>query len=195
MWVPVGIPVYLQLDSHEAYGELRMENDGYGVYVYDRVNEKRFDANLELHFEQVGYEQYCLRYHERRDGYVKILHESQYLWIHEGDLEEFGYFAGDYIDLMDKIGKDVLGHFAKDPGLNLREGTAVNYAKIVTMKGETMQIRYLGERKGAWGRVEVRIHDDMPCDEGYSLLKTYKGWAKLLDDSGVPNVYFYPRGC
>ena len=87
------------------------------------------------------------------------------------------------------------GFFAPETGLNLRSGPGIHNSKIVTLRGDSYSITLTGKLNGLWAEVEVELWEGNCCEEDCKVINNYKGWIKLLDNKGYPNVWFYTRGC
>lgn len=88
-------------------------------------------------------------------------------------------------------------------GLNLREGPYADAPVILTVRGEEMDIFLIGYDdgfcEGQWCKVKVIVHKENPCTttipEAQNRIKECEGWIKLIDDSGLPNIYINTKGC
>ncbi|HNW70012.1 MAG TPA: hypothetical protein PKI01_06395 [Bacteroidales bacterium] len=142
---------------------------------------------------------FCLKYFEQEDGFLKILVNStgKGYWIMEKELKYlrinsqswFEYFVkqkGDYFPVI-------------DIGLNLREKPKAESKKIALLKGDCFMIRLTGTIEGFWAEAEVKKYAARPCKSAdLSSLSpdvVMNGWIKILDDSGVPNIWFHVNGC
>ncbi|MEL6253929.1 MAG: SH3 domain-containing protein [Bacteroidota bacterium] len=147
-------------------------------------------------FHRMSYEISCLKYLEISQGFVKI---NESYWIKKEELETMGFQLSSWMDFLVKNSGNFLGYYANDPGLNLRRGIGTEYEKILTMKGDEMEISLTGEVKGLWAKVKLKQYKEHPCNQMEAgepqILNTYEGWAKILDDSGTPNIHYYAGGC
>ena len=62
------------------------------------------------------------------------------------------------------------------------------------MKDICFFIEVTGESIGLWIMVNVTEYDNGFCHEG-KVIRKYTGWIKALDDSGMPEIWYWPRGC
>lgn len=54
-------------------------------------------------------------------------------------------------------------------------------------------MKMTGKTKSKWAEVEVRIYNSY-C-KNKELVRTVIGWVKVIDDSGVPNIFSVPTPC
>src|SRR5690606_40358846 len=57
----------------------------------------------------------------------------------------------------------VLGFYANDPGLNLRDSPSVNGKVLKKLKGDLFEITPTTQSKGLWVKVKVKKYKEHPC--------------------------------
>ncbi|HET8859449.1 SH3 domain-containing protein [Marivirga sp.] len=199
-----GFTIYNQPDG-EIIGKLTRDvkqNTGdqsnYRIYYVDF--KTKTDTQIDLqHFEQIGYEIWALKYAEKSNGFVKLRYDERNLWLKENDIITAGFELVDWQTFLSDNVENLLGFYANDPGLNLREQPSTDSKIIKTLKGETHQISPTKEHEGLWTKVKVIINKEHPCrtdfKEEENIIQELEGWIKIIDDNGQPNVWYYSRGC
>ncbi|MFK7806946.1 MAG: hypothetical protein AB8F74_04005 [Saprospiraceae bacterium] len=143
---------------------------------------------------EVEYEINAIIVFEAKDGFLRIMFsEGEFTsWVSEEDLKgpEFSYWP--WMKFMLDSGNSF---FTSGYGMNVREAPTVKASRILTVKGDQFDISPTGKHEGLWAEVIIKEYDSVYCEEPHNLVKTYKGWMKILDDKGFPNVWFYTRGC
>ena len=170
----------------------------YRIYFVDDRNKTETQIELE-NFWQIGYEIWALTYNERQNGFVKLKIENQNLWLKESEVKNMKFELVEWQTfLSDNAGK-VLGFYANEPGLNLREQPNTSSRIIKTLRGDLHEISPTNEHIGLWTKVKVIIMKEHPCEteltEEENIEEILEGWIKILDDDGLPNVWNYSRGC
>lgn len=149
--------------------------------------------------EQIGYEVWAIPYVERKKGFVRILGKSSDIWISEAEIKRKSFRLSDWQSFLLSGAGDVLGYYANAPGLNLRKTPSSNAVLLKTLKGDLFEISPTGQMQGAWAKVKVKKYKEHPCvsDLEQDELTEYEleGWIKIVTDEGLPNVWFYARGC
>jgi hypothetical protein len=141
---------------------------------------------------------YCLKIFAREGDFVKVLVNSTKngYWI---SLKEIGYLrfsAMLWIDWM-KTQKGLFYPMV-DMGINLRSAANPQSNKLALLKGPLFAIQLTGKTEGSWAEVTASRYASPPCKNTGSNaapIETKSGWLKVLDDAGMPNIWFYPRGC
>ena len=142
---------------------------------------------------------YCLKYFEQQNGFLKILVNStgKGYWISEKELKYLRIISISWIEYFVKQ----KGNYypAIEIGLNLREKPKTESKKIALLKGDYFIIRLNGNIEGFWAEAEVKKYAMRPCKSANpASLKpdaVMNGWVKILDDSGVPNIWFHVNEC
>ncbi|HMV79307.1 MAG TPA: hypothetical protein PL048_26225 [Leptospiraceae bacterium] len=157
-------------------------------------------------FAELEYEGKYLIFWEFRNEYIKILmktdsanignspnHPEIGFYIKISDLQKAEFDAVPWIRVLNQ--KDKFFNSAKE-GLNLREEANVRSRRIIKITDEKYVIIPLKKTNGKWMEVRVQKRKRKYCEDGYDIIEhEYRGWIKAMDDSGRPNVWFYPRGC
>lgn len=174
-------------------GKVEGSSEHYGYETLPESGDKMVKLK-DMH--RISYEVYGLTFLEDKNGFVRI---NDKYWIQQAEVQKQNFSLASWMDFLRKNSGKVMGFYANDPGLNLRKGVGTNFEKILTMKGDEMEISLTGEVDGLWAKVKVKEYNEHPCnfmEEGEpKALNTYEGWAKVLDDSGTPNLHYYAGGC
>jgi len=134
----------------------------------------------------------ALVYIDQRSNFVKI--QDGY-WIKELELDYKGLKTVNWMQYLIGKSPDVIGFYAKEPGLRLRKSPSENSELILVLKGDLLEIKLTDEVKGLWCKVIVTKYSDHPCSSKGNFeeikIKTFTGWIKLLSDDLTPNVTYY----
>ncbi|KAB1065942.1 SH3 domain-containing protein [Salibacter halophilus] len=170
----------------------------YRIYFVNHRTKTETQIGLE-HFQEIAYEIWALTYSERKDGFVKITYANQDFWLKQSDIENVGFELVEWQSFLADNVNNLLGYYANDPGLNLREKPNTDSGIIRTLKGDTNQISPTNEHHGLWTKVKVIISKEHPCatdlTEEENIIEELEGWIKIVDDNGLPNLWYYSRGC
>lgn len=140
---------------------------------------------------EIGYEVNGMIVFEEVDGYICILNKGEH-WVSIEELKAEGYMYTSWIDFMSAAGRWFMPIFYS---MNVRTDPSASASLVVTVTGENFEIEPTGKSEGLWAEVIIKKYDSDYCEEPHNLIDTYKGWMKMVDDSGYPNVWFYTRGC
>ncbi|RNI23717.1 hypothetical protein [Rufibacter latericius] len=199
-----GITVYSRPNGDKA-GKLTRkvkENTGdqapYRIYLLPNSDKAAKKLNLSL-FEQIDSEVWAIKYFERKDGFVRVLDKSDNYWISEKEIAANKFRVTEWQKFISANAGKVLGFYANDPGLNLRDAPSVNGKVLKKLKGDLFEITPTTQSKGLWVKVKVKKYKEHPCtsDLGKKEIVDYEleGWVKIVNDNGEPNVWYYARGC
>jgi len=170
----------------------------YRIYFVDYKAKTETQIGLE-YFQEIGYEVWAITYSERRDGFVKIKYETQDLWLNEKEMEKVGFSLVEWQTFLADNVDNLLGYYANESGLNLREKPNPDSKIIKTLKGDTVEISPTKEHNGIWTKVKVIVRKEHPCGtdlmEEENIIEELGGWIKIVDDNGLPNLWYYSRGC
>jgi len=174
------------------------DQSDYRVYFVDFKNKTETQIRLE-YFQEIGYEIWALTYFERRNGFVKLRYDEKALWLKESDIQNEGFELVEWQSFLSQNLYRLLGFYANDPGLNLRERPNEDSKLIKTLRGDTNHIIPTNESSGHWTKVKVIISKEHPCGselkEEENIIQELAGWIKIVDDNGLPNIWYYSRGC
>ncbi|MGK7392215.1 MAG: SH3 domain-containing protein [Candidatus Cyclobacteriaceae bacterium M2_1C_046] len=173
----------------------KKQDDPFVVIIKNNSIISEIDLN---NFYQVGYEEYAIKYFNKKGNFVQIINEDSELWLDVRNIEQEKFETITWRDFLIKNSGKVLGYYANDPGLNLREAATTNSKVIKTLEGDLFQITPTKETKGNWVKVLVKKFKEHPCVNGFDedlIQYELEGWVKIVDDKGLPNVWFYSRGC
>lgn len=171
----------------------------YRVFFLNNISNETGAIDLSL-LEQIGYDVWCMRYFKRQNGYVRVLDDSVGYWLSEQEINRSGFEVVEWQKfLIDHEGL-LLGYYAKpSSGLNLREKPTTRSKVIKKLEGELFEISPTNENIGLWTKVKVKKYKEHPCESSLSETEIVEyeleGWIKMVDDDGLPNVWFYPGGC
>ncbi|MEI6122490.1 MAG: hypothetical protein WCQ95_02565 [Bacteroidota bacterium] len=142
---------------------------------------------------------YCLKYFEIKNNCVKVLVNSIRggCWI---SIKELGYLRISYKNWSDYFIAQKQGFYPiVDVGLNLREQPDAKSKKVELLKGNCFRINLTGTMLGLWAQVEVEKFDTPPCKAKDAAQmkpqRQHNGWIKIIDEAGIPNIWFYVNGC
>ncbi|MBU2906337.1 hypothetical protein KO529_16195 [Arenibacter algicola] len=134
----------------------------------------------------------ALLYIDEHSNFVKL--QNGY-WIKVAELEDKGLQIVNWMQYLIEQSPEVIGYYAKEPGLHLRENPSENSELILDLKGDLLEIKLTQEVKGLWCKVIVTKYSDHPCSSKGNFeeikLKTYTGWIQLLSADLTPNVTYY----
>ncbi|MCM4153933.1 hypothetical protein DHD05_20275 [Arenibacter sp. N53] len=146
------------------------------------------DSNL----KNIGDDFMALVYIAQHSNFVKL--QNGY-WIKVAELEDKGLQIVNWMQYLIMQSPEVVGYYAKEPGLHLRKSPTENSELILLLKGDLLEIKLTHEVKGLWCKVIVTKYTDHPCSSKGNFeeikLKTYTGWIQLLTDDLTPNVTYY----
>lgn len=186
-------------ESEKKIGVIKMKNrseneqNKYSIFF---INSK---LNLEYtDIDEIGYELYSLSFVNQKNGYLKLKGKQNY-WFKIDDIKKNQFKPIAWIDFLLDNSDEVLGYYAKDPGLNIRKEPNNQSEIIGSVKGDLFQLKLSKTIAGNWCRVEIIKYREHPCEtnleEKDNIELRYSGWAKIIDDSGMPNIWNYTRGC
>ena len=175
-----------------------IEETYYKIYFVDETTKNFIQIDIK-NFQEVGYEVFSVKYFERKDGFIRIIDQSVNYWLSEKEINNKNFKVLDWQEfLIEKSGR-FLGFYAKDPGLNLRTNPTTNSEILKKLEGNLFQIIPTQESNGLWTKVNVKKYIKHPCAEKFNesenLEYELKGWIKIIDEKGKPNVWYYARGC
>ncbi len=167
-------------------------------YEYTIYIEKPDDTIPFSNYREIGYEIFALNFIDYSENYVKLDSEKSY-WLSVGDIEKNDFKIEFWRDFLIKKSEDVLGYYAKEPGLNVRKGPGTHSEKIGSVRGDLFEIKLTSEINSNWCKAIITKYKEHPCNTGLekdeNIEFRYEGWIKLIDDNGEPNVWNYTRGC
>tara|TARA_B110000305_G_C19458463_1_gene652522 strand:- start:2116 stop:2829 length:714 start_codon:yes stop_codon:yes gene_type:complete len=154
------------------------------------------DGQLEpidhLNLEEVRYNVMALVYVEQNSNFVKIKNGC---WIEVSELNDKGLKIVNWMQYLIDKSPNVIGYYARDPGLDLRKTPSEQSELILILKGDLLEIKLTQETKGLWCKVIVTKYSDHPCTSKGNFdeikLETFTGWIELLSDDQTPNVSYY----
>lgn len=170
----------------------------YKIFFIDNATETAKPIELS-NFKQIGYETWAITFFERKNGFVRIVESNVDYWLSEKEIEEKNFNVENWKSfLISNTGK-LLGYYANDPGLNLRALPSKDSDLILTLRGDLFEITPTEQSERNWVRVKVRKYIEHPCVSGMNqdelIEEKFEGWIKLIDENGLPNVWYYSRGC
>jgi hypothetical protein len=170
----------------------------YKIFFIDKSTETAKQIELSK-FKEIGYEIWAITYFERKSGFVRIVESNVDYWLSEKEIEEKDFKVENWKDfLISKTGR-LLGYYANNPGLNLRALPSKDSDLILTFNGDLFEIIPTEQTEGNWVKVKVIKYKEHPCiselNQNELIEEKFEGWLKLIDDNGLPNVWYYSRGC
>ena len=145
-------------------------------------------------FIELSYEGTCLIVYEIINDTYHILTKSfpGGVYISKNDLLKYGYSYISYYDYIIKSKNEYIV-FIKE-GLNLREKPSIDSNIITIINSDSFTIIPSNTTFRQWIYVDIIKYDKHPCEGGKRITKL-RGWIKLIDDKGFPNIWYYTRGC
>ena len=150
-------------------------------------------------FKEIGYEVWTLTYFDRVDGFLRIIDDNHNYWLDENEIFQKGFKIETWQNFLLENSGELLGFYANEPGLYVRESPDKNSKIIVFLQGDLFEITPIAECIDGWNKVNVKKYRGHPCESNYNdpeiIELELNGWIKIVDDNGRPNVWYYPRGC
>ncbi|MEZ4829638.1 MAG: hypothetical protein R3C61_25630 [Bacteroidia bacterium] len=145
---------------------------------------------------EIAYDAAGLIFHEEKDGYLRVLHHTlqKPAWIKIANLRACHLQPVFWMDFVLEMGPSLF-HPNDNFAMNLRNSPSASGEKLTAIKGDLYMVKFTGKREGMWAETEVTLYDFHPCEGDAKELQTWKGWVKLMDDKGFPNIWFYTGGC
>lgn len=171
---------------------------GFRIYFVD--NETKTETKIEIvNFKEIGYEVFSIVYFERKDGFVRIVNQSVDYWISENEIKNKKFKVIDWQQFFVEMSGQLLGFYANEPGLELKAEPTNNSETKKMLEGELFEIAPTNESSGNWTKVKVKKYKQHPCetelDENDNFEYEIEGWIKIISDIGMPNLWYYSRGC
>lgn len=170
----------------------------YKIYFIDKTTKTLKQIDLSI-LKEIDYEIWAITYFERKNGYVRILDNNVGYWLNENDIEEKNFKIENWKTFLIANKDNLLGYYANDPGLNLQLLPSKDSDVIVILKGDLYEIIPTEQSQTNWVKVKVKKYKEHPCESGLNedelIEENYKGWIELVEDNGMPNVWYYSRGC
>lgn len=145
---------------------------------------------------QVGYDISAIPFFERKNGFVRILNKKGNYWLKESEVKSQSFEFVEWQRFLAENANEVLGFYANELGLNLREKPITDSKIIMTLKSNKPQIvlntKTLDESQSRYHQ-RTRLRNEF--ERARNLVEIKEGWVKILDDRGLPNVHFYTRRC
>lgn len=186
------VPLYIyDAPNGERMGTIWKTKDG--LSIGDDLGKTNPRA-VELQLKEVIDKGICVKYFAIKDGYIQVKSKDDKTdyWLSLDKLKQVHFSFVNWVDFI-VHGKQ----FYPVPvnGLNLRD--TIYGERIVGMKGSQFEINPIGELSEGWMQVDVKLYDKgyNACSGGDVKFTPYKGWAKIMDDAGFPNVWFNMKGC
>lgn len=177
---------------------LEDEQELYKLYFIEKNTKKQELLNLS-DFQEIGYEIWALKYIDSKNNFIKVELKNQNFWINKDEILRKGFKVVNWQTFLLENADNLLGYYANDKGLNLREEPNDNSKIIATVKGDLFEIKPTPENVNIWTKVKIRKYKKHPClsdlDETELIEYELEGWLKLVDENGFPNVWYYARGC
>ncbi len=194
IYIPAtGLVAYNQPNGKQiARLELGPSDSNGEVYKALVKTESQYQELSTSSLYMVGYEVMALVYVDTQEGFVKT---GDGYWIKVEELESKGLAVTSWMSYLLNKG-DVLGWYAKHPGLNLRAAPTTDSNILVTLTGDLWAITLTKETEGYWCKVEAKEYRKHPCSgEDDLVIRTLTGWIKVLSEEQTPNIWNYGKGC
>ena len=196
---PAGLQVYgspggQSIGTLKTYEGDTQPEQSFSFYLHTAEGVAKLDWQS-LDFFMVGYEVTALTYSKKQEDYV--MHKEGF-WFSISEIKAQQFELTDWRTYLLNKSDDVLGYYAEEPGLRLREGPGTQYKSLMTLKGDLFEIKLMPQKDGLWQKVKVSEYTEHPCEGGdpkETIINRYEGWIKLLSDEHKPNVWYYGKGC
>ncbi len=170
----------------------------YKIFFINKSTKTAKEIELS-NFKEIGYEIWAMTYFERKNGFVRIVDSSIDFWLNEKEIKKKGFIVENWKDFLISNTGNLLGYYANDPGLNLQLLPSKDSDVVLTLKGDLLEITPTEETEGNWVKVNVIKYKEHPCvselNQEELIEDKFEGWIILVDDNGLPNVWYYSRGC
>ena len=198
-------------DASWGVGLLRMDYEIEDLKVYDAPNGnvkgslgmEAFGGRPELTYRENGpsliipetawrkinMDEYGLTVFKEEDGFIQLFAEDaeDRIWVSLVEIAQTKFQYQAWIDFMTKS-EHVF--YTIGYGMNVRMEPSATATRITTAKGDHFSIHPTGTSNGIWAEVIILEYDSDYCDEKRNLVKESRGYMKILDDAGFPNVWF-----
>jgi len=192
---PNGEKIGILTSSAESYSGGQTTSE---VFFLNNSSKKEKSIDMWSLF-QIDYEIWAINYIERKNGFVRIIDTSLNFWVSENEIVEKKFVITEWQKFLIDNSGNVLGYYANDPGLFLRDKPSVEGKILKKLKGDLYEITPYNESVGLWTKVKIKKYKEHPCSSNLNETENVEfeivGWIKIVDDSGVPNLWFYARGC
>lgn len=151
-------------------------------------------------FREISYEAAALVYFEARDGYARVFEHRlpPGAWVKIDEVP--GGKLQPWADLLTRFPR----HYHHHEGRILRKEPSENSPALVTIRYEAgsetraHEVVPTGQISGQWGQFEVieydgDFHGMSRSREPSRTGNVWKGWLRLIDNSGQPLFWFYTR--
>src|SRR5262245_6717832 len=159
------------------------------------IRSTKSDEFQELPVEESGYEVLAAIVYQRSGNWFRIALQKGSGWIHREN-------GADFQPYPEMLTSDHLCHLQADwdgllwaaPGEGTPKRISSAWRERIpnTLAVDVLELRRVGDRR--WIRVRVT---NGPCIDAGDMkrLPPVTGWLPVYGRSGVPNVWFYSRGC
>lgn len=146
-------------------------------------------------FREYTYGVSGLTYFEEKEGYLRMFTHSYAggVWVRQSELAYQEWNKQTWMEFL------LTGHTLFPESLkvkmNLRAKPEAGATLLTTLSDDRFFITATGKSQGLWAEVKVVQYEEAYCSGNDTILNTWTGWVKLLDDKGHPNLWYYTRGC
>lgn len=170
----------------------------YRIFFVDIKNKSEKEIELS-NFQEIGYEVWALKYFERKNGFLRIINKSNNYWLNESEIIKKKFSITEWQDFLINNSDIFFNFYANEPGLDLLDKPS-NEGKILKKLGGVLdEIHLTKEKNGKWSKVNVIKRKEEPCisdlDDEENIEYKIEGWIKIVNENGLPNVWFFTRGC
>jgi len=186
----IGIIIQKEKGEHELNDMFAIKLSNGNTPIY-----KNFNKGL----SEVGYNVFVMSFFKVKNGFVNVFDKKSSYWLKIIDINKAGYKAINWQDFLVENNGKLLGYYANKPGLNLRAEPLKSAKILKTLRGNLFEIQLQTESQGNWNKVKVLKYQEHPCKGNLTKKENIEyileGWIKTVDDSGTPNIWYYPKGC
>ena len=205
--------IYLPKDGFSVFNSPNGDNTGtltrltdgnkddqapYKIFFTDISTDSAKQLELS-NFKEIGYEIWAITYFERKKGFVRIVDRNVDFWLSEKQIEQKSFKIEKWKDFLISNTGNLLGYYASEPGLNLRMLPSKESDVVLTLKGDLFEITPTEQTVNNWVKVKVIKYKEHPCvselNQNDLIEAKFEGWIILVNENGIPNVWYYSRGC
>ena len=168
------------------------------IYYAKKYNESNSPDSCEYYCNGYQLNTYHLTYYEVKAGYIKILANT----IENGAWIKLNDSLFKPIDWVDEIISNWYGPYIYGyDNYRLRKNPSLESEIVIKLKYPQYTILEYTQRKGNWIEIivcKLKPEVDIVCEEAKSeedCIKVYKGWIRIVDESGMPEDIWFSTDC
>ena len=175
-------------------GQLHYDREKWRYFITSAQNDSTTTVPRDQ-LREVGYESVVLVVHAVEGDYINILgqHRPGGYWISSTEAQPLTLVRWiDYLASLRQGGLSPIDELA----LRLRTSPSLDAEILTVMRGNLYDLTPTGAQSGNWIEVDVKRYSIHPCMSGeHVVAQGWRGWVKVADDAGFPNLWYPTRGC